>query len=295
MNEYATGWQRRSFTGSAAFSLAYDPDHPRLAGQLRDRLLHGAGFALVTGVPVQEGTTADAQRLGESMLSPLGELLPQGRDTDRTLGWLVQDEGVSAYTDDRRFHESAYTSKSRGYLQLHNDRAVTPFGHEPDFIALLAHRRALRGGASVLVDGLTVHHILSEQHPRELGLLHSPFAFDRRHVTPPGQNPVVHGPVFEQMDGRLRLRCNTTRMRTAFELTGDQLTPDHRAALAALTQVLARPDLAITIELDEGDCLVIDDRRILHGRTTYQDHPEPARRRCLVRIMLKQHGTPPNA
>ncbi|MCX4631903.1 TauD/TfdA family dioxygenase [Streptomyces sp. NBC_01443] len=37
------------------------------------------------------------------------------------------------------------------------------------------------------------------------------------------------------------------------------------------------------------DCLVIDDRRVLHGRTSYEDHADPARRRCLVRVMLRQH------
>ncbi|MFI9202886.1 TauD/TfdA family dioxygenase [Streptomyces sp. NPDC053048] len=141
---------------------------------------------------------------------------------------------MSAYTDERRFHENTYTSKSRGYLHLHNDRPIRPFGQDPDCVALLSHRKAARGGASVLVDGWTVYRILREEPPAALNLLRTPHSVDRRHVTPPGGDPVVEGPVFEQVGGRVLLRCNTKRIETAAELTGRPLPPGRRAALDSL-------------------------------------------------------------
>ncbi|WP_328622533.1 TauD/TfdA family dioxygenase [Streptomyces sp. NBC_00354] len=233
------GWVRESFASSREFRLPYARDHEALARRVRDALLDGPGFALVTGTPLATMSTGQAQEFGVSMLRHLGEPLPQGRGADTALGWLVRDEGVSAHTDDRRFHEDAYTSKSRGYLHLHNDRAVRPFGQEPDVIALFTHRRARQGGASVLVDGWTLYRLGRAEFPDLLDRLGTRFAFDRRHVTPPGESPVVWAPVFEQADGRIRVRC--------------------------------------------------DDRRVLHGRTSYEDHADPARRRCLVRVMLRQH------
>ncbi len=242
---------------------------------------------MVTGTPAGTMSTQAAQEFATSMLRHLGEPLPQGRGPDTALGWLVRDEGVSAYTDDRRFHEDAYTSKSRGYLHLHNDRAVQPFGQQPDCVALLMHRKAVQGGASVLVDGWAVHRVLRESYPHALGLLNTPYPVDRRHVTPQGESPVVRAPVFEQADGRVQVRCNLKRIETAAELTGEPMPPDQRAAVETLRQVLARPELKVTIPLEEGDCLVIDDRRVLHGRTSYEDHADADRRRCLIRVMLR--------
>ncbi|WP_175408536.1 TauD/TfdA family dioxygenase [Streptomyces sp. TRM64462] len=282
------GWTRQTFSSPAAFRLPYSPDHALLARRLRAEVLDGHGFAVVTGTPAGAMSTQAAQHFAVSMLRHLGEPLPQGRGPeDITLGWLVRDEGVSAYTDDRRFRENSYTSKSRGYLHLHNDRAVRPFGQEPDCIALLTHRKALRGGASVLVDGWTVHRILRESSPHALDLLTTPYPVDRRHVTPRGESPVVRAPVFAHTDGRVELRCNLKRIDTAAELTGEPLPADRCAALETLRQVLDRPELKVTIPLEEGDCLVIDDRRVLHGRRSYQDHSDTARRRCLVRVMLR--------
>ncbi|MGW2628927.1 TauD/TfdA family dioxygenase [Streptomyces chattanoogensis] len=288
------GWTRQTFASPTVFRLPYSPDHALLAHQLRAEVLDGRGFAVVTGTPAGTVSAQAAQEFATSMLRHLGEPLPQGRGPqDTALAWLVRDEGASAHTDDRRFHENAYTSKSRGYLHLHNDRAVKPFGQEPDCIALLAHRKALRGGASVLMDGWTVHRILRESSPHALDTLSTPCPVDRRHVTPQGDSPLVHAPVFEQADGRLQVRCNPKRIETAAELTGEPIPADQHAALETLRQVLARPELKVTIPLEEGDCLVIDDRRVLHGRTPYEDHPDTAHRRCLVRVMLRCLPTGP--
>ncbi|WP_369779638.1 TauD/TfdA family dioxygenase [Streptomyces sp. R33] len=284
------GWVRESFASSREFRLPYVRDHEVLTRRVRDALLDGPGFALVTGTPVAAMSTAEAQEFGVTMLRHLGEPLPQGRGAETALGWLVRDEGVSAHTDSRRFHEDAYTSKSRGYLHLHNDRAVRPFGQEPDVIALFTHRRARQGGASVLVDGWTLYRLVRAEFPGLLAPLSTPFAFDRRHVTPPGESPVVWAPVFEQVDGRVRVRCNVKRLETGAELSAEPLPPERRAALDALGRLLARPELRVTALLEDGDCLVIDDRRVLHGRTSYEDHADPARRRCLVRVMYRSPG-----
>ncbi|WP_371619056.1 TauD/TfdA family dioxygenase [Streptomyces sp. NBC_00454] len=285
------GWTGRKQAEAEAYGLPYDPDHAALARRLRERLRSGDGFTVVRGTPARTMTTAQAQELAVSMIRPLGDPLPQGEGAERTTGWLVRDERVSQYTDDRRFHEVAYTSKSRGDLHLHNDMAVTPFGAEPAYLALLAHRVARRGGESVLADGAMVHHTLGEEYPRELGLLRTPFAFDRRHVTPAGESPVVWGPAFAEHGGHLRVRCNVRRMRSAYDLLGQPLPPDRRAAIDALEEVLSRSALSITVALEEGDCLVLNDQRILHGRTAYEDHEPLGRRRCLIRVMAAESPT----
>ncbi|MEU2392322.1 TauD/TfdA family dioxygenase [Streptomyces sp. NPDC007369] len=277
-------WTARTL-GRGAYELRYTRDHRRLTDAVRARLA-GPGLALIRGTPAGSLPTRHAQDFTTALLAPLGHVLPQGRDTDTATGWLVRDEGASRHTDDRRFRETAYTSKSRGPLHLHNDQAVEPFGHTPRLIALAVHRAAARGGATLLADGHTVHRILGTEHPAELDVLARPFPFDRRHVTPAGRPAVVHAPVVEAAAGRIRLRVNLTRIETAAELTRRPLSPPQRRAVDVLRAVLARPGLVLALPLSQGDCLVLDDRRVLHGRTAYADHPDPGRRRCLIRVML---------
>ncbi|GAA1186078.1 hypothetical protein F4556_007185 [Kitasatospora gansuensis] len=292
-DDASSGWTRASFASPRDWQLPYTEDHDALAARTLERLADGPGFAVVTGAPVAAMTTDEVRSFSESMLGHLGRPLPQGRGRETALAWLVRDEGASAHTDERRFHEVAYTSKSRGSLHLHNDQAVQPFGHAPDYLALLTHRKARIGGESLLLDAWTAYRVLRREFPRELDRLRRPFAIDRRHVTPDGQNPVVRSPVFEPSEDGLRVRCNVKRIETAYPLTGRTPPPADLAALDALRRVLGRTDLRLTLALEEGDCLVVDDRRILHGRTGYQDHDEPDRRRCLVRVMLGRHPVGP--
>lgn len=281
-------WTRASFTRPEEWRLPYTDDHGALAAHALQRLADGPGFAVVTGIPVSAMNSAEVQVFSESMLSHLGSPLPQGVGQETALAWLVRDEGASAYTDDRRFHENAYTSKSRGSLHLHNDQAVQPFGHEPDYLALLAHRKASSGGVSVLVDAWSVYQVLRREFPRELDRLQQPFPVDRRHVAPEGGAPVVWSAVFEPGNRGLRVRCNLKRIETAFPLIGSTPPSADLAALETLQRVLDRAELRLSLMLEEGDCLLIDDRRVLHGRTGYEDHQAPGRRRCLVRVMLAQ-------
>lgn len=291
MDDTATaGWTRSSLPAAETFRIPYTQDHAVLAARLRRALDHGPGFAVVTGTPVAALAVGDAQAFAVAMLAPLGTAFVQGsRAGGRERAWLVRDEGVSAHTGEGRFHEDAYTSKSRGYLHLHNDQAVRPFGQDPDLLALFAHRRARRGGASLLLDGRALYRVLAEEHPRALSELSTPYPVDRRHVRPAGEPEVIRVPVFEGVGGRLVVRCNAKRMETACEVTGQPLPEGKRAALDVLKHVLARPSLRIRVLLDDGECLITDDRRILHGRTGYEDHPDPDRRRCLIRLMLRRH------
>ena len=95
------------------------------------------------------------------------------------------------------------------------------------------------------------------------------------------------GPVFRPVERGLRVRWNRQRIEMAQTLTGTRLTPTDVAALDAFDEVVARPGLAVHHQLDTGECLVVDDHRVLHGRSAFVDHDEPDRRRCLVRVLLR--------
>jgi hypothetical protein len=52
------------------------------------------------------------------------------------------------------------------------------------------------------------------------------------------------------------------------ELGLDGFSKLHRS-LKAFSDILARPDLTYTIDLQPGDCVAFDNRRVLHARTAF--------------------------
>ena len=72
------------------------------------------------------------------------------------------------------------------------------------------------------------------------------------------------------------------------EKAGEPLTPARRAALDRLDEVLNRPALRAEFSLQPGQVYFINNRWILHNRTAFEDHPEPERRRHLVRLWLER-------
>ena len=67
---------------------------------------------------------------------------------------------------------------------------------------------------------------------------------------------------------------------------GEPLTPAQVDALDALDGVLADPGLRVEFGLRRGDLFFVNNRWVLHKRTGFEDHPEPGRRRHLIRLWL---------
>jgi alpha-ketoglutarate-dependent taurine dioxygenase len=67
-----------------------------------------------------------------------------------------------------------------------------------------------------------------------------------------------------------------------------RLTAPQRAALDAFDAVLDDPTVGLEDTLREGEMAIIDNRHVLHGRTSFVDNEDPARRRLLYRMWLRR-------
>lgn len=239
------------------WTIPFDSDYTALAIELIGRIDQGFGFAVVVGVPVQEITPTEAQSLAVDMLKNIGEPLLQGPIGGQTAGWLVRNEGVNRFNEGERYQPGVYTSKSPDHLDIHNDAAMQAYGNDPDYFALLTHRRAMHGGESILVSSHVIYNILSRENPKALQRLMKPFAFERQHVAHPGQEPVSWGPVFRRTRGELRVRWNRQRIEMAPSLTGVQLTKGDLAALDAFEKAACRSKIQFRYLLQQGECLVV--------------------------------------
>jgi len=83
--------------------------------------------------------------------------------------------------------------------------------------------------------------------------------------------PVVHfGSIMHVADEDATVRFRPTRVRAGLRLKPQALDIDHLAALHAFEAILRLPHLTTVILLRAGDLLLLDNRRILHGRTAIE-------------------------
>jgi len=93
--------------------------------------------------------------------------------------------------------------------------------------------------------------------------------------------------VFDQRDGLLFSKWNRNRLRSAQAIEGvPQLGARQQEALDLLDAVLRRPEVMYSMYLQPGDMQVLNNHVTLHSRTEFEDHDDPALKRCLFRLWL---------
>jgi len=236
----------------------------------------GRGFVQMKGLRVAGFGPGDAERafwgiglhIGTAVSqNPRGELLAN-----------VRDEGLDITRGTVRGYQ---TSAAQGF---HTDIGG-------DIIGLMCMKPAKTGGRSRLTSSMAVHNALLARLPHLVGLLYKHWDVDWRGEQLPGTSPVYREPIFAYIDGRLSCRFAPRFLRSAPEKTGLALSPVELEALTAM-EGLAH-ELAFEIRFDPGDIQLINNYAILHGRTGYEDYPDPEHRRSLLRLWLNLPGPRP--
>jgi alpha-ketoglutarate-dependent taurine dioxygenase len=248
---------------------------------VHDALEAGPGFAIIEGpTPVQY--SPQELQVGYWLV---GQLLgrPVAQNVQGTLLYDVRDTG-----QDVRY--GARFSVTNAESTFHTDNS---FGSEvADYVGLLCLNTAQAGGLSQIVSAFAVHNEMLASHPDILEVLYRPFHFDRRGGVQPGETPTARFPILS-WDGR-GLLCRYLRywIETGHEKAAEPLTAEQVRALDVFDSVLGEPALRVEFALKPGDLFFVNNRWILHNRTAFTDHPEPARRRHLVRLWLRKESAP---
>ena len=62
------------------------------------------------------------------------------------------------------------------------------------------------------------------------------------------------------------------------------------AAIERLKQVLANASLSFRFDMQRGQLQYVNNLELCHRRTRFEDHPEPERKRLMVRVWLRDAG-----
>lgn len=247
----------------------------------REALERGRGFVVLDRLPLDRLSGREAVALYWLIGQCLGEPVPQNIEGTRL--YDVRDSGQDVARG-ARFSVTRYESS------FHTDNS---FGETVvDVVGLLCLQTARSGGVSQVISGLAVVEALRREHPEALEALGRPFHVDRRGGVREGQAPTILRPVIELDGGEPLFRYLRYWIEAGHEKAGEPLAPDRREALDRLDEVLNRPALRAEFVLEPGQVYFINNRWILHNRTAFEDHPEPGRRRHLVRLWLEAGRRP---
>ena len=243
-----------------------------LVAEIRAATLHGRGFLLVRGIPVERWTVRQCAVAYFGLGTLLGEPVSQNA-MGHILGH-VKDIGA----DYARPNHRGYQTAAR--LPYHCDSS--------DIVALLCLKPAKAGGKSSIVSSWTLFNEMLARHTDLLPELLNPVYRDRRGEVPDGAEPWYAVPVFNPTaDGGLvatYVRSAMTKAQRFDEVP--RLTPRLIAACDALDKLAEDPAIHLDMDFRPGDMQFVSNHWIMHSRTGYEDFPEPENRRHLFRLWL---------
>ena len=240
--------------------------------RIQSEVMIGRGFVLVEGFDIDRYALEDAALAYWGIGMHLGCGAAQNAQGD-LLGH-VTNLGVDYRTD----------ARARGYqtrlnLPFHNDAM--------DIVGLMCVHPARRGGLSRIVSSVTIHNKVLRIRPDLMSVAWADFHIDRRGEAPEGKRGYYSGPLFSRIDGRLFGRYNREYIESAQRFSEvPRLTAAQIELMDLIDSLCNDPELHLSMELKRGDLQFICNYTTLHSRTEYEDGPEAASRRYLLRLWL---------
>jgi hypothetical protein len=247
---------------------------PKLGAKLRQiqhEVVHGRGFVLLRGIPVDSLDRQTAARVFYGVGTWFGDAVPQNAH-GHLLGH-VKDLGLDPHDPRNRVYATSYRHL------FHTDSC--------DIVGLFCLRPARKGGLSSIASSVSIYNEIVRTRPDLAEVLARPFTVDRKGEIPPGKQPTYQLAVFHHLDGKL----TTVYARDFIEAAqrfddAPRLTPEQRKAMDLLDELAAGETFRLDMDFRPGDIQFLHNHQVLHARTAYEDDPRPEFKRHLLRLWL---------
>lgn len=252
---------------------------------LKQEILHGRGFVLLQGMPVDDYSREDIACMYWGMSLYLGYPVSQngkghllGHVTD--LGYRREKVELDANGKPRPFSHT----EIRGYNTREGFFFHTDSG---DIVGLLCLHPAKSGGESKIASSVAIHNEIQRLRPDLLQVLYQPLWVSRQREVPANAKPYYQKPIFNWYRGKFA--CTYLRMfyegcKIFPELP--PLTPQQIEAFDLIDSLANDPKFHLSMTLEKGDVQYLSNYTVLHTRTEFEDYEEPERKRHLLRLWL---------
>jgi hypothetical protein len=237
----------------------------------KHEVLHGRGFHLFRGIPIDRYTPRQAALAYWGLGQHFGEPISQNGKGHllghvANLGLNYADPEVRGYQTNAR-------------LPYHSDLA--------DVVGLLCLRTPKAGGLSSIVSSTTLWNELVRRRPDHARTLLQPFNYTRWGEIPQGKQAFETIPLFAPWGGQMFTNYVRSAINKAQKLPEvPELTQLQIDAMDFLDSLCADPALHLDMEFRPGDLQLLSNHFILHSRTSYDDWEEKKQRRHLLRLWL---------
>ncbi len=257
--------------GKADFPL---PTFSKVLAGMLEELERGRGFFLMRGLPVERFTQAEAEIVFWGLGLHLGLALSQNADGHllghvRNLDLDINKTNVRAY-------------QTTAELIFHNDQS--------DVLLLWCLKAAKAGGLSRIVSVTGIQNEIQRRRPDLLEELYRPYFIDRRGERgrdDEGDEPYYAMPVLSYHGGLVSARYIRGYIHSAQRFPEvPRLTAKQVEALDLFDAIANEPGMALSFQMEPGDFQLLNNYCVLHARTNFEDHPEPERRRHVLRLWL---------
>jgi hypothetical protein len=271
LRDAVTSWQRRGapLADMTRADFPMPSLEPKVAAWRRE-VVAGRGFQVVSGVPVDEWSLEEASIFFWGLGQHLG--LPGAQNRKGDLLGHVRDTGADR-TD--RYVRQYLTTQD---IPFHCDAA--------DLVGLLCLRAAKSGGLSRIASSVSVFNELLQRRPDLAPRLFQPFMLDTRDEAEANGTKALPVPPCRYAAGTLRTFWHSEYFRSAERHEGVSLTAAEHELLDLYDAIAASPEYHVEMNLAPGDVQLLSNHTIIHARTDYIDHPEPARKRHLLRLWV---------
>lgn len=240
---------------------------------------YGRGFVLVRGLRTQLYSDALSAAIYYILGLHMGDPIRQNE-----MGDLI--DHVYATSDKTMDDPTALSSKVRDKLVYHSDSS--------DIVALMCLRGAKEGGASCLVSGAEIYNEMLQRRPDLAPLLFEPVHWDWRRQDHKAPADTYRSPLISIVDGVFSMYAGSLYILTAQDYPGvPKLTAEQIEMLELFDTITYEEGMAIEMDFRPGDIQWLSNYAALHARTAFSDHPEPQRRRHLLRLWLHRDSDRP--
>ncbi len=245
------------------------------AAAVRRQLIDGLGLALLSGLDIDQHKPDDIAVRFLLFGSLIGSLRSQNA-AGHLLGH-VSDVGADVDDPTTRIYQT--------------NRRQTFHTDSTDAVGLLCLRTARQGGASMVVSVDAVYRQMAAQAPELAARLFEPIATDRRGEQPEGERPWFEIPVLSPAGDRVTGLYQRQYIDSASRFE-EAPQPDAQQvrALDLFDELMNDPTMHFQMSFAPGDMQFVHNHSLLHDRTGFIDHADPALRRHLLRVWLSLPG-----
>jgi Taurine catabolism dioxygenase TauD, TfdA family len=247
--------------------------------EVKKSLTEGAGCAVLDRLPMdrfsRDEATAIYWLLGSLVASPVAQ------KWSGLMIYDVQDTGAKHGIGVR-----GSTTNAELYFHTDNSYALMP----PHFIGLLCCKTALEGGMSKLLSWRAVYNELLVRCPHLLHRAFDTFFYDRNNEHRSDAPKVMRKAPLAVRDNDIDVCLSLTGIRDGYKMVGEPIDEDGRQLLDAIKEIIADPAMCVELQFEPGQIQLINNRVTGHARTGFKDHPDPDKKRHLVRLWFREKG-----